>query len=209
VRPPAQDRSQRTLERLLDATERLLDQRPFDRISVQDIVAEADASVGAFYGRFPSKDAVLHALHERYVAEGQATNAQALSPATWDGVPLPDVIRGLCAFVVAFLRQHPGLRRALVLALADPVFRARSAALASDVVDRVAALLEARRAEHAHPDPAVAADVAHRILFSLADQHALYGAESPTGHPLSDDTLVAETTRAIVGYLGVHPPEAR
>ena len=41
VRPPQQERSRRTLRRILSATERLLEKRPFEEIGVQQIVRSA------------------------------------------------------------------------------------------------------------------------------------------------------------------------
>ena len=55
IRAPQQARSQATLARLLDATEVLLDEAPFDDLSVQDICKAAKSSVGAFYARFADK----------------------------------------------------------------------------------------------------------------------------------------------------------
>src|SRR5690606_7338328 len=88
VRPPVQDRSQRTLLRLLEATAQLLEERSFEDVGVTDIVKRAHSSVGAFYARFASKDAVLHSLHERYDEESRATAERALDTETWEGVPL-------------------------------------------------------------------------------------------------------------------------
>ena len=73
VRAPQQARSQATLGRLLDATEKLLDDRPFDELAVADICKAASSSVGAFYARFPDKTALLHVLHERLCDEARAT----------------------------------------------------------------------------------------------------------------------------------------
>tara|TARA_R110002096_G_scaffold52556_16_gene137343 strand:- start:7958 stop:8299 length:342 start_codon:yes stop_codon:yes gene_type:complete len=59
VKKPQQDRSQATLDRILAGTIKLLDQKPFDQISITEIVQAAPCSVGAFYKRFASKDDVL------------------------------------------------------------------------------------------------------------------------------------------------------
>jgi AcrR family transcriptional regulator len=209
IRPPAQGRSQRTLDRLLDAVEALLAERPFDQVSVQEIVQRAGSSIGAFYGRFPHKEAVLHALHERYVAESRATNELAFAPSQWEGVPLRDIVEAFCRFVVGFQRERAGLRRALVVAQTQlPLIRARSVVLAGEVVGRIAALLRSRAHEHDHPDPERAADFVHRLVFSMLDQQVLFGAASPTGGPLTDPELVAELTRALSRYLGIRPAES-
>lgn len=78
-RPPKQERSRETLERILTAAESLLDGRPFAEISVDDIVNHADVSRSSFYARFENKDALLPLLYERYASAGRSALAVALS----------------------------------------------------------------------------------------------------------------------------------
>ena len=52
VRAPQQARSQETLDRILDAAERLVSEKGFEDTTVADVVARAGSSVGAFYTRF-------------------------------------------------------------------------------------------------------------------------------------------------------------
>src|SRR5262245_48964862 len=72
VRPVKQSRARRSRDRLLDAGQRLVAERPFDALSVADITRAAGCSVGAFYLRFRDKDAFLRALIAQYLAEGRA-----------------------------------------------------------------------------------------------------------------------------------------
>src|SRR4030095_13323410 len=83
VRPPQQRRSQQTLDRILDAAEALVAEKGFDDTPVAEIARRAGASVGAFYSRFPAKDALLGALNDRFVAQAVATADAALDPARW------------------------------------------------------------------------------------------------------------------------------
>lgn len=73
VTKPAQFRSERTFFRILDAAETLLMHKAWHDVSVQDIVAEAEASVGSFYNRFNDKAALLHCLEERLGQECELT----------------------------------------------------------------------------------------------------------------------------------------
>lgn len=209
IRPPVQDRSQRTLERLLDATERLLEQRSFEDVSVQQIVRAARSSVGSFYARFPTKYALFQALHERYVRESLLTTTEALEPKRWTGVPLAVVVENACAFLVISLRERRGLRRAIVAQHAvDRETRLRSAALAEQVVGVLARLLEGRRDALGDIRPYSAARFVHRILFAVLDQALVFGDDSPEGGtPLSEEQLIAELTRACVGYLSFEGDE--
>lgn len=203
VRPPVQDRSQRTLLRLLEASAALLEERSFEAIGVTDIVRRAQSSVGAFYARFQSKDAVLHSLHERYVEESRATAEQALDPGAWEGVPLAEVVERFCEFVVRSHEEKRGLRRALLIASAHhELHRERSVALGAYVVACIRRLLEQRKHELGHPDVDVAADFVHRLIFAVLDQELVFGAE-PAGRRLSSEALVRELTQSLVGYLRI------
>ena len=59
VATPRQARSERTLEKIMAACDRLLAQRPFEQISMQDIAREAGVSVGNLYNRFSDKDGLV------------------------------------------------------------------------------------------------------------------------------------------------------
>jgi AcrR family transcriptional regulator len=63
--PPQQNRSRRTLDRLLEASESLLKRKRFEEISVAELAREPRSSVGSFYARFPGKDALLDFLDGR------------------------------------------------------------------------------------------------------------------------------------------------
>lgn len=115
MRPPRQARSRQTLDRLLAAAERLLAERAWDRIGVAEIVAEADASVGAFYARFDDKDALLDLLADRYRAD-MARFAEQLAAAV-RAAPQRDREQALRNFIKSLVKAHRS-RRALLRALA-------------------------------------------------------------------------------------------
>jgi AcrR family transcriptional regulator len=66
IAPPLQARSRRTYEAILEATEYLLQANAFEDIAVAAIVEMSGMSVGSFYARFASKEALLPALYSRY-----------------------------------------------------------------------------------------------------------------------------------------------
>lgn len=63
---PRQARSEKSLANILDAAEALMRQDDFENIPISQITARAGLSVGNFYARFSSKEALLELLHERY-----------------------------------------------------------------------------------------------------------------------------------------------
>lgn len=202
VRAPQQARSQATLGRLLDATEKLLDERPFDELAVQDICKAASSSVGAFYARFPDKTALLHVLHERLCEEARATAAATLDVVRWRGVPLAELVTAMVGFIVLEYRERRGLRRELVRRNGtDAAFRARSMDVGAITVTHLAALLAERQGELRAGDPLTAADTVNRLLFGVLDQHAVFIEGGPAGVPMTTEQLVHELTRAVLAYL--------
>lgn len=112
---PQQERSRRTVEAILDAAEKLLERRPFEEISIAEIIVKAGASTGSFYARFPSKEALLPALYERYnatVPEQMVRLRRALGRR-------PQTLASVCRHVVDgfayFMEQQPNLMRAMTL----------------------------------------------------------------------------------------------
>lgn len=82
-------------EALLDAGLELFGTRPYDEVSVADVIAQAGCTRRAFYEQFDDREALLRAVDERVVAAGLATLVAAAGPppATW-----PAVERALTAF---------------------------------------------------------------------------------------------------------------
>jgi AcrR family transcriptional regulator len=222
VLAPKQARSRRTLDRLLDATEAVLADAGLEGATVPSIAARAGLSVGVVYRRFQDKDALLRATYERFFARALEGNRAALAPERWEGVGAGAVVAAVVAGVVRGHVQHRALLRAL-LAYAeshhDPGFRRRVTALNAAAAAQMTALLDARRTEVTHPEPALALGVAlgmvgatlHRWIQtegvepgSSAERSA---DETGRGDGLLDDIdaarLSAELTRMVVAYLGV------
>ncbi|GII88441.1 TetR family transcriptional regulator [Sphaerisporangium siamense] len=66
-RKPAQRRSARRVERMLDACAELLDEAGYDALSTTRIAARADVAIGSVYQFFPDKRAITQALTQRNV----------------------------------------------------------------------------------------------------------------------------------------------
>ena len=207
IRPPQQARSQETLERLLDAAEHLVSEKGFEDTGVAEVARRAGSSVGAFYARFPDKDALLHALYDRYYEQAIATADAALVPTRWEGARIPEILAAVVRFLVSIYRDQRGLIRAFVIRNhSDADFRARRDRLSHYVSERLSALLLARRAEIAHSDPGKAAAFGLTLVFSTLDSVMLFGELRSGAVRLSDDDLAAELTRAYLAYLGAAAP---
>lgn len=109
-----QPRSRKSQERYLDAAARLLEQNSWDSVSIADIAAEAGMSVGGFYARFKSKDALLHVLHERY--ESRRTEYfNAFLEARGPEQMLPQRVSALVNAVANWMHGNRNVLRTLLL----------------------------------------------------------------------------------------------
>ena len=204
VYPPRQQRSQQTLDRILDATERLLLEREFDRLSIQEIVSASRTSVGSFYKRFRDKQALLSGLYDRYDA-GLPDWVEAWRAR--QGEPPTDLVRA-AAWVTRYLIDTFQSRRHLLRALAlyvrnhpeeqDARVKDRRASQHRFLAD---ALLD-HRGEFTHAEPERAAQAAVFGAASICRERLLFseGAHaSTTGQ--SNAQLLQDVTRMIVGLV--------
>jgi AcrR family transcriptional regulator len=206
IRPPRQARSQETLDRILDAAERLVAEKGFEDSPVAEIVNQAGSSVGAFYARFHDKEGLLHALYERYYEEAVATTDATLAPDRWEDADAEELIRAVIPFLVTIFRERRGLMRAFVIRNhTHPEFQARQQRLSHYVVARLSALLLARREQLSHPDPERAARFGLMLVFSSLETMILFGELRDSLLTFTDEDLAEELTRSTLAYLGIHP----
>jgi AcrR family transcriptional regulator len=99
-------------EAFLDVAQRLIQTKGYEAMSIQDVLAEVDASKGAFYHYFDSKQALLEAVVERFADEAIANLAPTLAD------PQLPAIRKL-EKVFAGIAQWKAERKELVLAIIE------------------------------------------------------------------------------------------
>jgi AcrR family transcriptional regulator len=210
ARPARQERSRRTLERLLDAAEGVLAEKGLDAATVPAIAGRSGLSVGVVYRRFPDKDALIRAVYERFFARSRESNREALDPGRWTGVETARMVRILVGGMAKGYRLHRGLLAAL-LAYAetqpDRRFRRRARELNEEAFGRIASLLLSRRRELAHPEPAKAIRFALLVVGS-ALRTLLLSAENPNPFG-TGERFAEELTRLCLGYLGVRSKPRR
>jgi len=204
VRPPQQARSQLTLSRILDATEAILAEKSWEDAGVAEIARRAGSSVGAFYSRFRDKEALLVALHQRFIEEAFATSEAALEEKRWAGASICAIVRDCVAFQIRENDRRRGLLRAFILCgIQDPSFRARAERLNERLQELFTKLVVARRHEILHPVPVVAASFVGRMISAMILGRLLDPKFVPPGV-----SFVDELTHAALAYLGVFPEDA-
>ncbi|HSP96608.1 MAG TPA: TetR/AcrR family transcriptional regulator [Candidatus Dormibacteraeota bacterium] len=192
-----QERTRRTLGRMLDAAEKLVADRGFSDTSIAEIARVAGTSVGGFYRRFPDKQGLLQALHARFCDEARATADAGLDPARWVGTPIADIVRQFSAFLIQIYRERAGSVRAFSLAaLTDDTVRQRTLELREHLHRCLAALLADRRAELGHVDVERSAAFAIDFMVGTLSQAVHFQIEA-------EPRLDGELPRLFLAYLGL------
>lgn len=205
--PPQQSRSQETLGRILDAAERVLEEKSFTEATLAEIMERAGVTVGAFYRRFPDKDALLHHLDERFFAEMHELTRGLLDPGRWEGSPLSRIIPQITAVAVPLYRMRRGLLRTLFIrARSDATIQQSARELNGQMLGRMRALAESRRHEINHPNPLAAVELGFRMLLGSLRETVVFGEVWPQDTGLADDQLAHELARMYLGYLGSAGP---
>lgn len=197
---PRQARAQATLERFFEATVELLQARSFEEVTVADIVSRANASVGAFYKRFSSKQALLPVLLDWIHRQQFDAIESFVKDPRWDGVGLEGRIDAFVDTLVDSYRTHHHLMKALV-ARQYSADNAQSAELVESAERTLAYYTEwllVCRDEIRHPEPDIAVSIGLTGLVTQIQTRLLFGARAIE---LSDEVFTHELKRALLAYL--------
>ncbi|MGB6207253.1 TetR/AcrR family transcriptional regulator [Mycobacterium sp.] len=195
ARPSGDDREQA----ILATAARLLEERSFADISVDDLAKGAGLSRPTFYFYFKSKEALLLALLEPMITradaeyEGAAQRLPADPRRVWRA--------GIKAFFVAF-DSHRAVARAGAEAVASSAeVRAVWSGFMQKWIDQTAALIRAERARGAAPETIPAVDLATSLnLMNERTMMAALSAEQPAvDHDRVVDTLAHIWVTSIYG----------
>ncbi|MFW5921004.1 MAG: TetR/AcrR family transcriptional regulator [Polyangiales bacterium] len=202
VAKPKQARSEKTLRRLLEAAERLVEAEGFGAISIADIVREAGSSVGGFYSRFRDKDELLLALHERFMQQTDARLDELMRPEAWEGASLRDVVRTCVRELVDVYGGRRMLLGAFVAQSAsDPEMRRRGLRFRQRVIERFCELVLRHRDEIAHPNAERAVELGAQMFFALMTEFLIFGGLRVGGEPLGEEELITELERNFLAYV--------
>lgn len=108
-RHPVQERGRRRREGFLDAAARLLERDGWDAFTTNAVAREANASIGALYDYFPSREVLVAGLFDRYEARLSEAMDTALARASEDWEQAADAAVDVLA---RFWADEPGYRAA-------------------------------------------------------------------------------------------------
>ena len=202
-RKPLQARSREKLEKILDATERLLDKKNFEDLTVKEILLESGVSTGAFYFRFKSKDDILRDLYRRYRESASSFDTESvmqnlaglkLSELMYQMVKLAlermETRRGLIRTIALHMRQYPGASSE-----AEKRFAYQSREMC------VAMILNCED-EISHPNPREASRLVVFTMAALCREFVLFPYTAHTSQlNMRRNRFIEETSRMMTQYL--------
>ncbi len=112
ILPTQQRRSQETTVALLEAGAAMLRERSLDELLIEDLCKHVGVTVGAFYGRFESKDAFFSALMSLAARKALAAVRVAVVDEDNLGTGLEAACRRVVEVAVDVVRRNVGVVRA-------------------------------------------------------------------------------------------------
>jgi AcrR family transcriptional regulator len=212
--PAKQERSRKSLERLLDAAEEVLRAHGLEGATVPRIASKAGLSPGAIYRRFPDKDALMREVVLRYHGRIAEKSRENLGRAElWQGTSLRQKAYMVILSTIATHKLHARLLRPLYqIAQRHPdfAFRRRAFQLEMGNFRQVVKLFLQHRDEIHHPDPELAITLGLLLVaFTMREQLMDTGKQRWSDvFPKAVAALDRELPRMFLRYLGVKNPDA-
>ncbi len=207
VYEPRQQRSRKTLERVLDAFVELLAKNPFAEITMAELARRSHIAVSSIYARFENKQALVLAAHERHRDEIIKEIDQILDPAPWRGAPLDRVVREVMLRVIADRRSRLPLLRAALLVNDREVYE-RAAQISRHISERMAALLSPHLEWLPHGERERTVDFALRAATAVLQQRLVFGDIEPARFSLSEAELAQRLSDQFLATLTSARPAA-
>lgn len=193
-RRPRQARAQETTRAILEAAARVFAAHGYAAGTTNRIAEAAGVSIGSLYEYFPNKDAILVALMEQHIAEGE-TVMRSLLAQTRPG-KLRTVVRMFVQAMIALHAHAPRLHRVLFeeAPVPTPVWRTLAAVERRMVADveRMLAVQPDVRVR----DQALAARLVVQVIEDLTHRFVLH----PDG-AVDAERYVDEVTTLVTSYL--------
>ena len=204
-RLPVQDRSLRTVQRVLDAASSLLEQTSLEDVTTTRVAAEAGLSIGALYRFFPDKQSIIDAIAVRHVEQFRASLEGTVLKAierefskleTFDpGRVLDSVVD---AYIV-YLDAHPDFR---TISFGRHISAPTRERQASPNVG-LPALLKNFMLERLGIPNMPGLDMMLRVVSEAGERLIAYAYEQPTRE--DRDRVITEMKRMLANYLFPSP----
>lgn len=204
ISPPLQERSARTLERIVEATEDLLRTKSLEQVTVREIVRRARCPISSFYARFKSKDDLLPHLYERYDARLGPEVQAKIARVDLEPLDLRTAVE-LCVDLIigSYSRDKWLMREVALFARRNPGAIGKGARKnRTGLHARAAEVFAPFAGDIRHKHPVRAAEVGIFLVAAVARETILFG-EAPhaTATALSRNALRATLVHTFLSFL--------
>jgi AcrR family transcriptional regulator len=194
---PLQKRATLTIDAIVGAVERILDREGFAGLTTNRVAEVAGVSVGSLYQYYPNKQALIRAVHERYLEQTLGA-CRALLAAT-DGVPIADVIARVTGALVATRELQRPIHDWLIELRSVAELQAHYRETFAAFADECACFL-ASRPDVRFADPAAAAWVVVHAIEGIVQ------AVAARGRSIDVEPIAAAAAAMIGAYFAAASP---
>lgn len=191
---PRQPRSRATVEAILDATIRILEQESWDTIGTTRIAEVAGVSVGTLYQYFSCREEVLNALQDREFERAAKMMERVLEDPKVSNVT---VARSVIVELLRLYRAAPGLHRVLAVEGLRIVPTERVQAFDARIIAAIKGFLTFAGSKIRRGNLDAAAFVVYQSVRAAMLAYLL---EQPPA--VNDEILTEELTDLVLRYLG-------
>jgi AcrR family transcriptional regulator len=163
ARPAKQERSLRSLERLVSAAETVLARDGWQSFTMASVAEEAGVSIGGIYRRFENKEQLLRAIKDHVLARADAEHQRIADTASTRN--LAGAISHYVVNRIASLRGYSDIMRQVFEGQqSDPVMEERGRKSINVGMRVFRSVLSPHRGEIRHKDPELAIETAFFIM---------------------------------------------
>jgi AcrR family transcriptional regulator len=192
---PVQARSQRTVDVVLKAAAQVFSSRGYAGGTTNHLAERAGVSIGTLYEYFPNKDALLVALMEHHIHEGERVLQRAAAEMAGRTVGIRTSVLHFVRAMVEFHAHERALHR--VLFEETPLPRRVQQTLAQleqRVTDQIESLIRGAP-DVSVENPALTAAIVVQAVEGLTHKLVLHGEDEDV------ETFIGEITRLVTSYL--------
>ncbi len=206
IRPPLQRRSQKSLERVLQAGLELLVEKGFEAFTLQEVSRRARVSIGSIYARAPNRDALILALHARAMEHMIDQEQQFEVDSLREDLSPRELVELLVTDMATItLNNGPMLRVFMLQAPLFPEILRRGQESSQATAQLFESALLRHRDAIRHPDPELAIDIAYRMVYCTVTRRITHGPTFESAREVSNEERVRELARAVADYLLKEP----
>ncbi|MFA7555615.1 MAG: TetR/AcrR family transcriptional regulator [Spongiibacteraceae bacterium] len=206
VMPASQDRSKKTLLKILTSAKILFIDKGFEATTIAEISRHSGVSSGSIYNLFADKNAICRALFENYRISREAKIADLIDRHDWRKEKAEDIIRFHLEIIFSSSRDDAGFLRLIEQQrLRDPLLFEMRAESEEKFCLIMLKLYQCHSGDFSHPDLETAVRYAHYIIRGSALWSILSDGTQNQFLKVTDKHFKEETTRMVCGYLGLAP----